>query len=221
MQINAFLFDLDGVLVDTARFHYRGWRRLAQSLGFDITPQQNEELKGVSRMDSLDRILDWGGLTRSEEEKHLLAAQKNDWYVDMISQMTPADVLPGVIDLLQELQMRQIRIGLGSASKNAPFILQCTGLDNFIEAVVDGSMVTRGKPDPEVFLAGARMLNTMPAACVVVEDAEMGLQAARRGGMFPVGIGQVEDLPSAACHFSSVASLDLDLVLLLAQTDEN
>ena len=97
MQINAFLFDLDGVLVDTARFHYLGWRRLAQSLGFDITPQQNEELKGVSRMDSLDRILDWGGLTRSEEEKHLLAAQKNDWYVDMISQMTPADVLPGVI----------------------------------------------------------------------------------------------------------------------------
>ncbi|WP_129716026.1 beta-phosphoglucomutase [Pedobacter sp. SYP-B3415] len=196
-KIKACLFDLDGVLVDTAVFHYQAWKRLAATLGFDFTEEQNEELKGISRMESLAKILNWGGQVKSDAEAIELATTKNNWYVEMISAMTPADVLPGARSFLEELKKNDIRIALGSASKNAGLILERTGLTALFDAVVDGNTVSRSKPDPEVFLKGAEILDCSPQACVVFEDAVAGIQAAKNAGMKAIGIGNPEILSGA------------------------
>ncbi|CAG5004339.1 Beta-phosphoglucomutase [Dyadobacter sp. CECT 9275] len=188
--IQACLFDLDGVIVDTAKYHYIAWRELAQDLGFDLTPEQNELLKGISRMESLDIILAIGHVTLSEEEKIARATIKNARYLELCQQMKPEDALPGVRAFLDELQADAIRIGLGSASKNARLILQGLDMLDYFETIVDGNRITKGKPDPEVFLLGARDLNAEPAATVVFEDAVAGVQAAKAGGMLAVGIGE-------------------------------
>lgn len=215
MQIKAFLFDLDGVLVDTANFHYLAWRRLANQLGFELSPAMNEALKGVSRMDSLDRILDWGHIRMTDGEKQHLADTKNGWYVEMIRSMTPEDILPGALSLLRSLKERGTLLGLGSASRNAGTILKMTGLEVWFDVVVDGHTVRRSKPDPEVFLTGANALRVDPEACVVVEDAEMGLQAACAAGMFAVGIGDPAHLPSARICFPDIAAFRLEEVDIL------
>ena len=194
---NAFLFDLDGVLVDTAVFHYQAWRRMANSLGFDFTHEFNETLKGISRMDSLDRILTLGGVTLSDEKKLELAAQKNEWYLELVNQMTPDDMLPGALAFLEQTKRAGLKIALGSVSKNAPLILERVGITHFFDAIIDGSKITHSKPDPEVFLKGAAELNVQPAECIVFEDAIAGIEAARRGGMFALGIGSPDVLTEA------------------------
>jgi beta-phosphoglucomutase len=196
-SMQAGLFDLDGVIVDTAKFHYLAWRELANGLGFDISEEQNEQLKGISRMESLERILKLGGATLSDDEKVRLATIKNARYVDMIKQIDATEILRGAKEYLLELRARGVKIALGSASKNAEIILKNLGILPLFDAVIDGNKVSKSKPNPEVFLLGAEALGVPPAACVVYEDAAAGVEAAKRGGMYAVGIGHAENLPGA------------------------
>src|ERR1700744_5160037 len=156
--IKACLFDLDGVIVDTAVYHYKAWKRLAAEMGIDFTEHDNERLKGVSRMRSLEIILESGGVTKTEAEKEELATRKNNWYVDMINQMTPAEVLPGAKEFLEACRAAGIKTALGSASKNSSTILERIGLSDLFDVIVDGNHVSKAKPDPEVFLQGAQKL---------------------------------------------------------------
>lgn len=211
-EIKACLFDLDGVLVDTAVYHYRAWKKLANQLGFDFTLAQNEKLKGVSRMDSLNLILGWGQLEKTEEEKLELAARKNTWYVDMISRMQPSEILPGALDFLIRVREAGLKIALGSASKNSSLILERTGLQSFFDAIVDGNLVSRSKPDPEVFLKGAAILNVLPEECVVFEDAEAGVEAALSAGMRVIGIGDASVLKGATMVVPDLSGLSVEEV---------
>jgi beta-phosphoglucomutase len=195
--IKACIFDLDGVIVDTAVYHYKAWKRLANELGFDFTAHDNEQLKGVSRVRSLELILQWGGITKTKAEQEELATRKNDWYVEMISHMTPAEILPGAKAFLETCREAGLKTALGSASKNSMTILNKIDLAHFFDAVVDGNMVGKPKPDPEVFLKGAELLNVLPADCVVFEDAIAGIEAAINGGMKAVGIGSPDVLVGA------------------------
>ena len=195
--IKACLFDLDGVIVDTAKFHYIAWRQLANDLGFDLSEKENEQLKGISRMESLEIILRIGGVTISEEEKLARAAEKNVRYLALCQQMTPDDTLPGVRQFLDELKVASIGIGLGSASKNARIILERIDMLSYFETIVDGNRVTKGKPDPQVFLMGAEDLKILPKDCVVFEDAVAGVQSAKAAGMLAVGIGESSVLTEA------------------------
>ncbi|MBO9675362.1 MAG: beta-phosphoglucomutase [Sphingobacteriaceae bacterium] len=196
-SIKACLFDLDGVLVDTAVYHYKAWKRLANTMGFDFTEEQNEQLKGVSRVESLNKILAWGRIRKTDAEKEELAALKNGWYVDMITKMTPAEVLPGTVGFLTAIHKAGYKLALGSASKNSGIILEKTDLAHFFDKIVDGNMVTKSKPDPEVFLKGAELLGFKPDECVVFEDAVAGIEAAKRGGMKAIGIGEKSVLTEA------------------------
>ena len=193
----ACIFDLDGVIVDTATYHYKAWKRLANSLGFDFTHEQNEQLKGISRMDSLDLVLGWGNTQKTDSEKLELAQQKNAWYLEFIGQMKADEILPGVRQFIEELKAAGIRIALGSASKNSAEILERTGISDFFDVIVDGNSVTRSKPDPEVFSRGAELLGLAPESCVVIEDAAAGIEAAHRAGMKVIGIGDPEVLKNA------------------------
>lgn len=206
-QIKACLFDLDGVLVDTAVYHYKAWKRLANAMGFDFTEEQNEQLKGVSRVESLNKILVWGGVKKTDAEKEELATLKNSWYVDMITKMTPAEVLPGTVDFLTEIHKAGYKLALGSASKNSGIILEKTDLAHFFDEIVDGNMVTKSKPDPEVFLKGAELLGFAPDECVVFEDAVAGVEAAKRGGMKAIGIGEKSVLSQADVVVSGLDKL--------------
>jgi len=203
LLIKACLFDLDGVIVDTARFHYLAWRELARELGFDFTEQQNEALKGVSRMESLAIVLRAGGIEADEATKLRYAAEKNERYLAWCRTMTPRDVLPGVLDFLKEIKAAGIKTGLGSVSKNAPLILERIGMTSWFDTIVDGNRISNGKPDPEVFLLGAADLGVLPGECVVFEDAVAGVQAAKNAGMRVVGIGDPEILTGADLWISS------------------
>ncbi|MCZ4242652.1 beta-phosphoglucomutase [Pedobacter punctiformis] len=206
-KIKACLFDLDGVLVDTAVYHYKAWKRLANTMGFDFTEEQNEQLKGVSRVESLNKILTWGNVTKTDAEKEELAALKNTWYVDMITKMTPGEVLPGTVDFLTEIKAAGYKTALGSASKNSGIILEKTNLTHFFDEIVDGNMVSKSKPDPEVFLKGAELLGFKASECVVFEDAVAGVEAARNGGMKAIGIGEKSVLTSADVVVSGLDKL--------------
>ncbi|WP_181305481.1 beta-phosphoglucomutase [Rufibacter sp. XAAS-G3-1] len=195
--LKACLFDLDGVLVDTAGYHFKAWRRLAQTLGIDFTEHDNERLKGVSRMRSLEIILEIGERTLPPEQMLALCEQKNTEYLLDVAQMTPAEILPGVVEFLKALKAEGFKIALGSASKNAQLILERTALLPFFDAIIDGRHVTNGKPDPEVFLKGAEALGVLPEECVVFEDAVAGVEAAKNGNMRCVGVGQPEVLTLA------------------------
>ena len=193
-MIAACLFDLDGVVVDTAKYHFIAWKALAEELGFEFTLEDNERLKGVSRMQSLEILLEIGGLQFSESEKMAMAEKKNTLYVSYIEKMTPEETLPGVEKFLQELRTKGIRIALGSASKNAPMILDRIQLTGLFDVIVDGNSISEAKPNPEVFLKGAEKLGVSPEECVVFEDAIAGIEAARNGNMHCVGIGDPEIL---------------------------
>jgi beta-phosphoglucomutase len=187
--IRGFLFDLDGVLVDTAQYHFLAWQRMAAELGIHFGEAENEQLKGVSRAESLNRILAWGGKSLSDAEKQHWMTLKNDWYLELVRGMPADDYLPGAHEFLRASRAAGIKVALGSASKNAPLILERLGWIPLFDALVDGNIVTASKPDPEVFLEGARRLGLKPEECVVFEDSEAGVEAARRGGMKVVGIG--------------------------------
>ncbi len=194
----AAIFDLDGVIVDTARFHFLAWQRLAKELGFEFTEKDNERQKGVSRMESLEVLLEVGGITNlSTERKEELASKKNEWYKEYLYEMTPAEILPGAKDFLRYLRLRDVKIALASASKNAPIILEKLNITDHFDAVVDGNSVSRAKPDPEVFLQAAEKLGIDPSECFVFEDAQAGVEGAKRAGMRVIGIGEKEILKKA------------------------
>ncbi len=209
MTFKSALFDLDGVIVDTAVYHFQAWRRLANELGFDFTEHQNEQLKGISRMESLDLILGWGGKSLSQDEKNMWATRKNEWYLELISHMTPKEILPGVKDFLNELRDEKIKIALGSASKNSRMILNKIDLIHYFDAIIDGNSITKGKPDPQVFLMGAEATGSLPEQCVVFEDAQAGIEAALAGGMYAVGIGDRKTLAKAHVVYASFQDFNL------------
>ncbi|MCX2478934.1 beta-phosphoglucomutase [Pedobacter sp. MC2016-15] len=217
----ACIFDLDGVLVDTAVYHYQAWKKLANSLGFDFSHEQNEQLKGVNRMRSLDKILDWGGVQKTEQEKEELATLKNTWYVDMISKMSASEVLPGSLELLEALHAKGIKIALGSASKNSGLILERTNLTHFFDAIVDGNAVTTSKPDPEVFVKGAGLLEASAEDCIVFEDAAAGVEAALAAKMAVVAVGEEKNLPGADIYVKDLAGVSVQqLIDLVVQKNK-
>lgn len=212
VKIKACLFDLDGVIVDTAKYHFIAWKEMASELGFDFTVEENELLKGVSRMRSLDILLEIGKITKTEEEKQLLAEKKNQRYLDYVKQMNEEEILPGVTRFLDDLRSNGIQIALGSASKNAPLILERIHLKEKFDVIVDGNSVSKAKPDPEVFLKAAELLNVNPNECLVFEDAQAGIEAALNGGMKVIGVGS-SDLLSLADHYiPGFKKLDYELL---------
>ena len=210
--MKAIIFDLDGVIVDTAKYHYLAWGNLAKELGFTFTKKDNERLKGVSRVKSLEILLEIGGITLEKEEFDLYAIQKNSEYVKLIEQLTPNDILPGVKDFISRLKAKGYLIALGSASKNAKFILDHLGLTPDFDTIVDGTHVSKAKPDPEVFLKAARDLNVEAAECTVFEDAIAGVDAAINAGMRVVGVGSITDLGKADLVISTFENLDIECV---------
>ena len=212
MKIKACLFDLDGVIVDTARYHFIAWREMADELGFVFTEKENELLKGVSRTRSLEILLELGKIDKTEAEKLQLAERKNQRYLEHVNQMTEAEILPGVTRFLDDLRSNGILIALGSASKNAPLILERIHLREKFDAIVDGNSVSKAKPDPEVFLKGAGLLKVKPNECLVFEDAQAGIDAALNGGMSVIGIGSSENLSYADHIISGFKKLDYELL---------
>lgn len=218
-MIKACIFDLDGVIVDTAKYHFIAWRRLANELGFDFSEKENEKLKGVSRMESLNLILKWGGVSLSDEEKLEWTDRKNGWYREFILKMEPDEILDGVLPFLDELEEKGIRIALGSSSKNASTIIEQVGLKDRFEVIIDGTKLSRSKPDPQVFQLGAEAMGLQPEACMVFEDAEKGVDAALAGGFWAVGVGQSENLGHA--HYVIPNFIGLDFETIVAQTTKN
>ncbi len=212
MKHTALIFDLDGVLVDTAKYHYLAWKALAEELNIPFTLRDNERLKGVSRRRSLEIILEIGGVTKSEAEQEALCTEKNDLYLTYIRRMGTDEVLPGAREFLLDARAQGYRIALGSASKNAPLILERLELADLFDAIVDGNMVSRAKPDPEVFALGGQLLGAAPEACIVFEDSVAGIQAAHNAGMAAVGIGTPEALPEANLHLPGLDSVKIEAV---------
>ncbi|MGO1243777.1 MAG: beta-phosphoglucomutase [Sphingobacterium sp.] len=207
-QADAVIFDLDGVLVDTAVFHFKAWQRLAKSFGFNFTTADNEQLKGISRMDSLDLIINWAKLQPTSLERLAYAEQKNIWYLELVEQMTKGEVLPGCIELLDYLRRSGKKVALGSASKNAKLILNKTGIIDYFDAIVDGNAVTHSKPDPEVFLLGARQLGVVPEKCLVFEDAQAGIQAAKSAGMNVIAVDRERTLTSYDARLDELTEIE-------------
>ena len=197
MMHKACLFDLDGVLVDTAIYHFQAWKNLGKQFGYELTEEQNEQLKGVSRVESLNKILDWANYSATQEQKSGWLIEKNEDYLRLISNMNPSEILPGVLDFLQQIKDLGYKIALGSASKNAEIILEKTGLMPWFDLIIDGNKVSKSKPDPEVFLKGAEGLGLTPETCIVFEDAQAGVVAAKAGNMKAIGIGEAETLSLA------------------------
>lgn len=206
-HMQGAIFDLDGVIVDTAKYHYLAWHALARELGFEFTEQDNERLKGVSRMRSLDILLEIGGIKATPTEKERMAAAKNDRYVEYISRMEESELLPGAREYLEKLRSAGVKTALGSASKNAGLILRLLNITGLFDAIIDGTKVSQAKPDPEVFLAACRELQLPPEQCVVFEDAVAGIQAAKAAGIPVIGIGQPETLTEADLVISGLAEL--------------
>ena len=194
MNYKACLFDLDGVLVDTAIYHFQAWKNLGKKFNYELTEEQNEQLKGVSRVESLNKILAWANYSATEAEKSEWLVEKNEEYLRLISNMNPSEILPGVVEFLTQIKELGYQIALGSASKNAEIILQKTGLIDWFDLIIDGNKVSKSKPDPEVFLKGAEGLGLSPEHCIVFEDAQAGVEAAKAGNMKAIGIGDAETL---------------------------
>ncbi|PCI09918.1 MAG: beta-phosphoglucomutase [Flavobacteriaceae bacterium] len=212
MNKKAFIFDLDGVIVDTAKYHYKAWKKLANDLGFDFTETQNELLKGVSRVRSLEILLDIGKVTLPDAEKTKIMHDKNEHYLQFITQMGQDEILEGMHEVLLYLKENNIPFSLGSASKNARLILTQLDLIDLFDAIVDGNDVSKAKPDPEVFLIAAEKLGKNPDDCIVVEDAIAGIEAANAAGMISIGIGDKEMLKEADLNLNSTSELSLDLI---------
>lgn len=214
-KLEAIIFDLDGVITDTAEYHYLAWKALANEIGIDIDREFNERLKGVSRMESLELILAHGGMANrfSLEEKEKLATKKNEHYKRLIQSITPADILPGIKELIQAAKQKRLKIGLASASKNAFTVLESLGLTPWFDTIVDAGKITKGKPDPEIFLTAAHQLQVIPKHCMGIEDAASGVAAINSAGMFSVGVGDPVSLSHAHLVVSSTSELDLEKLL--------
>ena len=211
----GFIFDLDGVITDTAKFHYQAWKALADSLGIPIDETFNETLKGISRMDSLDRILAHGHRENAftPAEKEALAQQKNDHYVQLLEHLTTEEVLPGVVPLLQQAQARHIPCAVASASKNAPLILEKLGVRAYFATIVDPDSLSKGKPDPEIFLAAADSIGVLPQNAIGFEDAQSGIDGLKAAGIYTVGLSASQPLIGADMQVSEMTELSVDALL--------
>ncbi|MCF8268613.1 MAG: beta-phosphoglucomutase [Crocinitomicaceae bacterium] len=209
-RIKALLFDLDGVIVSTEKNHFKAWRETASKLGIPFSEHDNEALKGVNRVDSLKQILKLGNKTVSAEEFESLLVFKNDMYLDSITTLSKADLLPGVYSLLLQAKSMGVKIGLGSSSKNAPMILSRLGITDLFDAVIDGNGVKYPKPDPEVFLNGAKALALSPSDCLVFEDANSGVAAAKAGGFIAIGVGNPLLKGVADIYFNDLTEFRLE-----------
>ena len=212
MKKKGFIFDLDGVIVDTAKYHFLAWRKLALSIGIDFNELQNEQLKGVSRVKSLEKILAWGNKTISEAKFMELMARKNDDYLSYIEAMNDSEILPDVSKVLNYLITQKQSISLGSASKNARIILRKVNLFKKFDAIVDGNDVSQAKPNPEVFLIAAGLLNIKPENCIVFEDSVAGIQAANTANMISVGIGDKGILHEANYVFEDFTKMNIEFL---------
>lgn len=212
MTKKAFIFDLDGVIVDTAKYHFLAWQKLAQELGIEFTPEHNEDLKGVSRVRSLDIILALGNIEASQEDKNKWLIQKNEDYLSYLVDIDESEILPGVLHVLEFIKEKNQFIALGSASKNARPILEKTGILPFFDAIVDGNDVSNAKPDPEVFLRAAQLLNVSNENAIVFEDSVAGIQAANIANMISVGIGDAAILHEAKYNFKDFTFMDVAFI---------
>lgn len=212
MTQKTFIFDLDGVIVDTAKYHFLAWQKLANELGISFTHEDNEQLKGVSRVASLELILKWGNKEISQEDKEKYLIQKNENYLAYIENIDASEILPGVKKVLDYLKDNQQNIVLGSASKNARPILEKTGVLHYFDAIIDGNDVSKAKPDPEVFLLGAKNVNANPNDCIVFEDSVAGIQAANIAGMISIGIGDEKTLHEAKFRFKDFDEITIDFI---------
>lgn len=209
----AVIFDLDGVIVSTDGFHYRAWKAMADNEGIYFDETINNRLRGVSRMESLEIILERATKSYTPEEKEAMATAKNDIYRESLVQLTPDDILPGVMDMLTTLRGMGIKLAIGSSSKNTPVILKQIGLGDYFDAVADGNQIKNSKPDPEVFLLAAKLLGIDPADCVVVEDAYAGIDAAKAGGMKAVGVGDASKYEKADVTGATMADVPATVVV--------
>lgn len=212
MTKKAFIFDLDGVIVDTAKYHFLAWQKIAAELGIEFTPEHNEELKGVSRVRSLDLILELGKMTASQSDKDKWLVQKNEDYLSYLVNMDQSEILPGVLPVLQFLKEHNQPIALGSASKNARPILEKTQTISYFDAIVDGNDVTNAKPDPEVFIRAAKALNIPNEQAIVFEDSVAGVQAANIAKMTSIGIGEASILHEAQFIFPDFIHIDSSFI---------
>ncbi len=209
-MIKAVIFDLDGVIVDTAHYHFVAWQRLANELGVTFTEKENERLKGVSRMRSLEIILELGGITLSDEKKEELATRKNSWFVQYIEAIRPEEIFPGVRKMLSDLRKQGLKVALASSSKNAETVIRLLQIKDEFDAVVDGTMIVHSKPDPEIFQLAARKLGVPAENCVVFEDAEAGVEAALAAGMKCVGVGSPDQLGKANSIVKNTADFKIE-----------
>ena len=209
----AVIFDLDGVIVSTDEFHYQGWQRLADEEGIYFDRKTNERLRGVSRLESLEIILEKADRNYSREEKAEMAERKNNYYRDLLHTLTPDDVFPGVMEMLKELKEKGIKIAIGSSSKNTPSILQKIGMESYFDAVSDGNQIKRSKPDPEVFLLAASKLQIPPGQCLVVEDADAGVEAAINAGMKCLAVGSASANPKAHLRANNLNEITVEQIL--------
>ncbi|MBX2894123.1 MAG: beta-phosphoglucomutase [Cyclobacteriaceae bacterium] len=208
-MIQAVIFDLDGVIVDTAHYHYIAWKRLASEFGITLTLQHNELLKGVSRMRSLEIVLALGNMQLSDSEKEALADKKNKWFIEYIESIRPEEIFSGVKEMLVDCRKKNLKVALASSSKNAPRVIELLGVANLFDTMVDGTMIKHTKPDPEIFLLAAKRLGISPDKCVVFEDAEAGVEAALAAGMKCVGVGSPEQLGKANAIVKQTADFNL------------
>lgn len=206
--IKGCIFDLDGVIVDTAHYHFLAWKRLADELGYHLTEVDNEQLKGVSRMRSLEIILGLAGISLNAEHKQMLTDKKNAWFNEYIERMLPSEIFPGVKALIGDLRSRGIKTGLASSSKNAKTVIRLLQIEDEFDAIVDGNMTHHTKPHPEIFLTTAEKLKLHPRNCVVVEDAEAGVEAALSAGMKCIGIGSPDLLHKANQVFPRTSDIE-------------
>ncbi|MFC5772618.1 beta-phosphoglucomutase [Ectobacillus antri] len=214
-QVQAFIFDLDGVITDSAEHHYLAWKQLGQELHIPFDREFNEQLKGVSRMDSLERILALGNRQHdfTAEEKEALATKKNEHYKELIKGITEADILPGITELLADIRKHGLKVGLASASKNAFVVIDRLGVGEHFHYIVDAAKVAKGKPDPEIFLKAADALGVPYENCIGVEDAEAGIEAIKAAGMFAVGVGTPESMAKADYVVSGTSELRYDEII--------
>lgn len=208
-RFQAAIFDLDGVLVDSAKAHFLSWARLARELGIPFTQEDNEALKGIDRMGSLERILAIGGQRYSDEEMAELARRKNAHYLELVMSMSPTDQLPGAEALVREARLRGLKCAVASASRNAPLLLKRVGLAPLFDFIADAGAVARGKPAPDIFLACSNALGVAPNACLAFEDAAAGIEAILAAGMFAIGIGDPAILAHANITFPAASAVDL------------
>lgn len=215
-MIQAVLFDLDGVLVSTDEYHYRSWVKIAEDEGYTFFDHEfNHKFRGVARMECVEIITKASGRHYNREQKQELADRKNRYFVESLSAVTPAELLPGSLAALQELRRRGIKIAVASNSRNAKPIIQRVGIEHLLDAVVDGHDIENSKPDPEVFLLAAKNVGVEPSHCIVVEDAVAGIEAAKRAGMKALGIGPRERLPNADVVVPDLSSIPIDRLLSL------